>query len=264
MKNKLIPLILLLILGLSACSASPEEKSVSNIAPSAEDLISETETANSMQTSDVLEITTGGGTSASSSQYAKYQLNIEDAERILREKITDLSVIEEGYGFSPVLAYSSAEYETLGYLQTDVNGDGIDELLFGENDPNGGTPQDSAWDSIIYNIFTLKNDNVYVVANGWERNRYYLCDNGMIANEGSGGAFYSYWSYYTMDGVSLSVIESVFTDGVDEKTDEVLWYHSNGEPYDKNAVQITEEEAMKIIDAHPIKKINFIPFKREN
>ncbi|MBO4291684.1 MAG: hypothetical protein J5898_07235 [Lachnospiraceae bacterium] len=264
MKNKLIPLILLLILGLSACSASPEEKSVSNIAPSAEDLISEAETANSMQTSEVLEITTGGGTSASSSQYAKYQLNIEDAERILREKITDLSVIEEGYGFSPVLAYSSAEYETLGYLQTDVNGDGIDELLFGENDPNGGTPQDSAWDSIIYNIFTLKNDNVYVVANGWERNRYYLCDNGMIANEGSGGAFYSYWSYYTMDGVSLSVIESVFTDGVDEKTDEVLWYHSNGEPYDKNAVQITEEEAMKIIDAHPIKKINFIPFKREN
>lgn len=41
------------------------------------------------------------------------------------------------------------------------------------------------WDSIIYNIYSMSDGAPVQVLYGWERNRYYLCENVLIANEGS-------------------------------------------------------------------------------
>ena len=264
MKNKLISAFLIFTLSFSACSAASAKQDSSVSEPSALTESSSGETASAEsplpeQTFDVQESVPDAESTATSGQsYEKYQLAVADAENLLRDKVTDLDLIEEGYGFSSIFATTNPDCEILGYLQKDLDGDGIDELIFGENDPNGQNPPD-AWDSVIYNIFTVRGQEMYVLARGWERNRYYLCDDGIIANDKSGGAAYSCWTYYVIDGLSLSAVESIYQS--DDENGDIHWYHTDGESYTDDGELISSEEAQEIIDAHPIGKLSFTPFE---
>ena len=101
--------------------------------------------------------------------------------------------------------YKQSGYETLGYIKKDLDNDGIDELIFGGTVNEDGT-------TIIYDIFTIQDGtDVHAVA-GWERNTYYLCTDGTIANEGSSGAAYSNWTYFKYSNAKLDMKETVYTD----------------------------------------------------
>lgn len=152
---------------------------------------------------------------------------------------------------------NNSDFEILGYMIKDLDGDGVDELLLGENSADGLGP-DEGWDSIIYDLYTMQDGKVVHVFDGWERNRYYMCTDGTIANEGSSGAAYSSWAYYNYKDGKLNIIESVFTDEDDNLIGHC--YHSDKEPYEDESNEVTEDEAMDIVESYTYKKLEFTAF----
>lgn len=164
----------------------------------------------------------------------------------------------EKYYISIVMMTPSS-YETLGYLIKDIDGNGTDELIFGGNE----TSPDSAQAGIIYDIYTISDGKLVHVLNGWERNRYYLCDNGMIANESSGGAAHSSYSYFTFKESELHLVESVIYDG--DRDRDNPWFYSTESEYDtKNADPISEKKADEIKEMYTYQYPAFIPFTEDN
>jgi beta-lactamase regulating signal transducer with metallopeptidase domain len=157
--------------------------------------------------------------------------------------------------FSTVI-YQHWDYETLGYLIKDIDGNGVDELIFGANTDGW---DDGGWDGIIYDIYTIVNGDVFHVLDGWERNRYYLCENGCIANEGSSSAFESRYSYYTYSGTELTMVESVLY--YSRQDEEHPWFYSTEqEPDIKNAEPISQEKAAEIMNKYVHEHPQYIPF----
>lgn len=158
---------------------------------------------------------------------------------------------------TPCVFYTSSSYETLGYLLADLDGDGTDELLIGENGPED-------WDSIIYDVFTLKDGSLLHTVSGWERNRYYLCGDGILANEGSGGAALTTHAYFRYSGqvlgdtADVGLIESVIYDGF--RDEEHPWFYSNAAVYDEQAEPISQERAYEIMESYSYQKLSFTPF----
>ncbi len=160
----------------------------------------------------------------------------------------------ENYDFSSVLITSS-DYEVLGYWIEDLDGDGITKLIFGGN----GTEPDDGWNGIIYDIYTISDGELIHVLDGWERNRYFLCENGMIANEGSSGAANSNYTYFTLENAELHLVESVIYDGM--KDAEHPWFYSMESEYDaENAEPISEEQAKEIMGKYVYQRPTYIPF----
>ncbi len=80
--------------------------------------------------------------------------------------------------------------DVTGYAFKDINSDGVDEMLVGEitEGQSKGT---------IYDIYTMIDRKPAHVISGWDRNRYYALEGGVIANEWSESAASSgVCSYY--------------------------------------------------------------------
>lgn len=124
-------------------------------------------------------------------QYA-YIVNLIRTEMIKEDfcfqTLTDNNISYMMYYASKYIGVENKN-EGFGYALIDLDGNGIHELLLGENAYSG-------WDSTIYNIYTMDNNRLVEVAFGGDRKRYFLTQNGAIGNEGSGGAEFSYERYY--------------------------------------------------------------------
>ena len=114
--------------------------------------------------------------------------------------------------FSHDLLSVNDYYQTPGWLLRDLDGDGIPELLLGADWGDGHT--------VIFNIYRLDGAKAVRVVDGWNRSRYFLCSDGTLAHEWSGGA--DHWGRtYLRYGETLLPIESVFDRGG-------VWYHAKG------------------------------------
>ena len=114
--------------------------------------------------------------------------------------------------FSHDLLSANDYYQTPGWLLRDLDGDGIPELLLGADWGDGH--------SVIFNIYRLDGAKAVRVVDGWSRSRYFLCSDGTLAHEWSGGA--DHWGRtYLRYGEALLPIESVFDRGG-------VWYHAKG------------------------------------
>ena len=121
-----------------------------------------------------------------------------------------------------------------GYVLRDIDSDGVDELLLTSGEYG------ELYD-YIYVIVTLKDGNAYPVAyEGGARNRFYLCQNNIISNEGSNGASYSLSKYYRVLNGNLIQIESVYSEPGE---DSIVWYNSVNHSAPK---QISTAEAEQI------------------
>lgn len=155
----------------------------------------------------------------------------------------------EEYDFS--VAIHMFPGDTLGYFIEDIDGDGTEELVIGDTWGEDHT--------FIYNIYTMSGGELVRVADGWDRNRYYLCENGMIANEGSSGAANSSYAYFAFDGTKLHLVESIIFDGF--KDPENPWFYSTESVYDAEyAEAVSEEQEREILSRYVYKKLSFIPF----
>ena len=114
--------------------------------------------------------------------------------------------------FSHDLLSVNDYYQTPGWLLRDLDGDGTSELLLGADWGDGY--------GVIFNIYRLDGAQAVRVVDGWSRSQYFLCSDGTLTHEWSGGA--DHWGRtYLRYGETLLPIESVFDRGG-------VWYHAKG------------------------------------
>ena len=117
--------------------------------------------------------------------YAPYrELVNQIAQGLARGWASDL-VTE--IGISEV--FKTAEKDSYGWLQADINRDGVDELLFGRIVPEGEA-------SPFYDIYTILGAERIHLSTGWDYNHWYLLSDGLFVNEWHGAGNDSYRTAY--------------------------------------------------------------------
>lgn len=117
-------------------------------------------------------------------------------------------------------------FDKVGYAYKDLNVDGIDELIIGE------VSDDT--DSEMYDVYTMVNGKAEHVLSGWDRNRYYSYESGLIVNEYSDGADSSGVAVYALTSNSTELFPqlSFKYDGyTDEKNPWFIAYDKNGDDW---------------------------------
>lgn len=132
--------------------------------------------------------------------------------------------------------------KAIAYCVMDVNTDGVEELLI----------VDTVWTEPgnvrILDMYTLVEGTPVRVIEGWERNRYYLLDDGKIYCSSSGGAAYSNEELleFAPGAMKLTSKELYFTYPKDNET---RYYYSRDGIYDVSAAtEITENEFQSFIN----------------
>lgn len=144
---------------------------------------------------------------ASATGYAAYDALLAEIADLRRSGASDVQT-----DFSHDLLSANDYYQTPGWLLRDLDGDGTSELLLGADWGDGY--------GVIFNIYRLDGAQAVRVVDGWSRSRYFLCSDGTLAHEWSGGA--DHWGRtYLRYGETLLPIESVFDRGG-------VWYHAKG------------------------------------
>lgn len=146
-----------------------------------------------------------------------------------------------------------AGYETgvdrIGYCVRDINGDGVDELMIGRIDEYSDP-------GMFYDLYTMIDGQRVLVKSSGERDRYYLCQDQTIANEGCGGAVLSVWGYYDFVSGQLQLKESVFMDG--NTHPENPWFYTTTAFFEDYSNPISDEEAENIINKYTYETIPYI------
>lgn len=161
--------ILLLISALSACAAgsappapeTPSAEVTPSVSPSAE-------------APPDAALTPPQDDEVGDDPYAAYGELVDKVSRGLRDGWAETSPEELGIGD----IFNRPEGRTLGWLRRDINGDGTDELLFGETLEGEGC-------SRIYDLFTLLSGGMIHPITGWEYNHWYLLEDGLLVNKSS-------------------------------------------------------------------------------
>ena len=144
---------------------------------------------------------------ASTTGYAAYDALLAEITDLRRSGASDVQT-----DFSHDLLSVNDYYQTPGWLLRDLDGDGTSELLLGADWGDGC--------GVIFNIYRLDGAKAVRVVDGWSRSQYFLCSDGTLAHEWSGGA--DHWGRtYLRYGETLLPIESVFDRGG-------VWYHAKG------------------------------------
>lgn len=162
--------------------------------------------------------------------------------------------------------------DAFGWALDDIDNNGQVELIFGGNLHNGGNQ--------IYNIYTLFNDDVVQVTEGWNRNIYELCTDGTIANYWSSSSSEYGNNYYQYSDCKLQLVESIaFLDWSSPNYEYTQWYYSDqfssqslltpnpsGTYFDLNPefIPISDEKAEAIIENRNYALLNFTPFSHSN
>lgn len=121
--------------------------------------------------------------------------------------------------------------DTLGYTLRDLDGDGSQELFITDGE-------------LIYDLYTLTSQEEAVqLAQSMERDRFYLCEDGIIAEVGSSDAGASSYHFSKITGTNLTLIDTVIYSASYDP--ENPWFRGESE------VHITEEEANDILESHP-------------
>ena len=145
--------------------------------------------------------------------------------------------------------------DNLGYYLTDIDGDGIEELMIGATGEN-------AYTGMFYDLYTIVNDQRALVVSSGERDRYYLCVDGTVANEGSGGASNSVDNYYNLVSGQLEFKEGVFLDAYSHP--ENPWFYTTTSTMEDYSNPISEEEGRNVISKYVYMDIPYIPLKETN
>ena len=125
---------------------------------------------------------------------------------------------ENGINYMLSMYGGSDPLAATGYCITDLDGDGLDELIIGSI---GG---DEFVTNMIYDLYTLVDGEAVLQISATERNRYYMCDNGFFINEGSSSAAHSETVYYKLVNSSFVFEEAVVFDS--EMDPDANWFYT--------------------------------------
>ena len=194
------------------------------------------------------ETVAGHSDAVSTTGYAAYDALLAEISGLRRSGASEAQT-----DFSHDLLSANDYYQTPGWLLRDLDGDEIPELLLGADWGDGH--------SVIFNIYRLDGAKAVRVVDGWNRNRWYLCTDGSLANEGSSSAFESSYSYYRYTSGELQHLETLlYLDG-----------GSGGSPWRYSATadhyvssgdfrSVTEAEATAVRDKYTHETLILTPF----
>ncbi len=140
---------------------------------------------------------------------------------------------------------------SLGYCYLDIDGDGTEELLLGECG-------EGAWNGIIYGIYSVRDGKVHCTEEGGERHYFLYCGDGVIENQGNGAAWYSYHKFYSYSDGGFELIEAIIFDA--ERSPDEPFFHMTAGQTEEEAVPISEEKALEIIEKYNTIDVEFTPF----
>ena len=180
-----------------------------------------------------------------------------ESDRLILTDIVQLSLEFRGI---------NKDYQQLGYLIQDIDGDGMEELLLGEN-PVEGNPD---WRGRIYDIYGIFDGGSIQQFDGWFRNYYQLTEGGIIDNVSTPDGFtvaHSFWQ--PNDGTykhKETVIQISEPDAAGNP--QTIWYYSKTLPaeyltqvFDDSFKVISEAEAQEILGKYEYVYPEFVPFK---
>ena len=188
------------------------------------------------------------GDAASTTGYAAYDALLGEISDLRRSGASEAQT-----DFSHDLLSANDYYQTPGWLLRDLDGDGIPELLLGADWGDGH--------SVIFNIYRLDGAKAVRVVDGWNRNRWYLCTDGSLANEGSSSAFESSYSYYRYTSGELQHLETLLY--LDDGSGGSPWHYSVTTDQYVNSGDfhsVTEAEATAMMDKYTHETLVFTPF----
>ena len=182
---------------------------------------------------------------------APYEALINRVSAVLQgkgETSDDFSVI-----FSMLAGFGGAE--NAGFYIADLDSDGTPELLLGEFQSGMKAP-------VFYDLYTLKDGEPVHVFDGWDRSRYYLCENGEIAHEGSSSAFNSFTSISNYADGRLRLTGSVIYDS--NANPNYTWFLSTSSEYevDADARPLDEADAKYTLAMYPYKQVELESFPK--
>lgn len=122
--------------------------------------------------------------------------------------------------------------DQLNFVLTDLDGNGVDELLITDG-------------RVIYDLYTYSGERVTHVISGAERNSYMLSTDNVIINHASGSAAYSVYGFYRFIGGALVVDQLVVLDAATDPQNP--WFHGFIE---EDLRPISEVEANQIISSY--------------
>lgn len=96
--------------------------------------------------------------------------------------------------------------DSVYYQISDINNDGIDELLFLVRD---GASYAEEIDYEVQILYTQKNGKPVLLLTGWNRNTYYLTATGSIINIGSNGVYDNAILKYELQNSELHLLEGI-------------------------------------------------------
>ena len=217
-----IPIILIIILLLSACSAGKNDTAQTALPESKTD-------AQSSQTSEQQ--------AAANADKAEQSGPAETDWLALYAPVLDsykeLFVVVKAYqqGSEAPVDLSGSDYDLAnnlslylesmakpGFCLKDLDGNGIPELIVGL------MTDDYFYSRIIAGLFTIEDRAPKTVFTSYTRSRYCLSSEGGFIYEGSGGAAYSDYYYCTLSGSSLNINYGAYSDG-----DRGFFYVENGD-----------------------------------
>lgn len=145
-------------------------------------------------------------------------------------------------GLSEKVMYSKDEdlLNSIGYLLTDMNGDGIPELLIGSDEEYDGQKN-----SYIYTLCTLRDETPVCMIAGSTRSSYNSMGDGQLYYEGSGGASITIFgeNHLSRDGSEIVWDDFYFSD---EKEDGSIgvYYNNTGifDSAESEELNISEKE----------------------
>jgi hypothetical protein len=146
-----------------------------------------------------------------------------------------------GKDLNYMLSYSYGDNAParFGYLLSDLDGNGTEELLI------GCLTGDEYTDEIVLDLYTIKDGTVVRVFTSGERDRYYLCADGTIANESSSSAFESHFRYYSYEDGALTLREEYGFDLAANRNEPCFKAAADG-----TKTVITEEEAVSATERY--------------
>ena len=194
------------------------------------------------------ETVAGHSDAVSTTGYAAYDALLAEISGLRRSGASEAQT-----DFSHDLLSANDYYQTPGWLLRDLDGDGIPELLLGADWGDGH--------SVIFNIYRLDGAKAVRVVDGWNRNRWYLCTDGSLANEGSSSAFESSYSYYRYTSGELQHLETLLY--LDGGSGGSPWRYSVTTDQYVNSGDfhsVTEAEATAVMDKYTHETLILTPF----
>lgn len=195
-----------------------------------------------------------------STGYPEYDALLAQVQKVLVDPDCYLTEeLEDRFSFTFYFLAFYQDYDSPGYILLDLDGNGTEELILGEN--GGG-----AWDGVIFDIYTVVDGELNHVFAGGERNQCHLCEDGTIAYECTNGASDSAHIYYTYEAAELKMIEAVhyYEDGIYYSTEHSFTGYLIGEiePETYRKYEWEEEDREEVEKIHEKYVYGPIPFNR--